>query len=340
LKNAARIEWDKTFMRRLLLKYNIPGQVRHVVARTDAQIREALQDFKEVVVKPVGLTGGKGVKVSGEHLPALRDAFSYAQTWMKKDGVVLVEEKLEGEEFTLQAFSDGAHITVMPPVQDHKRVGIGDTGGNTGGMGSYSTGKNLPFLVSSDLEEATRILGATVTALAKEGAPFRGVLYGQFMAVADGVRVIEFNARFGDPEAINVLALLEDSLSETFAQMAEGRLRPRRFRTESTVVKYLVPNGYPEHPVKDQPLQVDENRLQELGVRGYYASVYENDHTIYCTSSRSMALLGEGTLEEAQQKAEQGCQAVQGPLFHRKDIGTAALIEKRVKHMRALRRRI
>lgn len=335
---ASRIEWDKSFMRSLLAKHRISGSPRHEVVKTGADALRVIKDYGMVAVKPLGLTGGKGVRVSGDHFTKIEDKVAYAQSLIDKDGSVLIEEKLVGEEFTLQAFCDGSHVAAMPPVQDHKRAFEHDLGPNTGGMGSYSTGDRLPFMEERDLEEGKKILQGVVNAMKSEGTPFRGVLYGQFMATADGLKIIEFNARFGDPEAINVLALLEGSLSDVFLSMAEGKLRAPRFSTDSTVVKYLVPEGYPEKPVKDAELSVDAEAARRLGASVYYASVYEKDGKIYTSASRAIGVLGRAKkLEDAEKVAEKACGCVKGPVWHRSDIGTVGLVARRIAHMRSLR---
>jgi len=337
-KAASRIEWDKSFMRSLLARYKIPGSPKHEVVKTKEDAERVIKDYGMVAIKPLGLTGGKGVKVSGDHFANIDEKIAYADSLMKKDGSVLIEEKLVGEEFTLQCFSDGFSICAMPPVQDHKRAWENDRGPNTGGMGSYSSGARLPFMGEKDLEEGKKILQDVVQALKKEGSPFKGVLYGQFMATKDGIKVIEFNARFGDPEAMNVLSLLEGSLSQTFMSMAKGKLKAPRFSDECTVVKYLVPDGYPEKPLKDAQVSVDSSQIKSAGASVYYASVYQKDGSIYTSSSRAFGILGKGeTLEEAERIAEKACSFVSGPLWHRKDIGTKALVERRIIHMKELR---
>jgi phosphoribosylamine--glycine ligase len=335
---ASRIEWDKSFMRGLLAKYRIKGQPRHEVVKSSADALRVIRDYGLVAVKPLGLTGGKGVRVSGDHFTKIEEKAAYATFLIEKDGSVLIEEKLVGEEFTLQAFSDGSRIMAMPPVQDHKRAFEGDSGPNTGGMGSYSTGDLLPFMEQRDLAEGKAILQGVVDALKSEGTPFRGVLYGQFMATANGLKVIEFNARFGDPEAMNVLALLEGSLPDVFLSMAEGKLRPPKFSMDSTVVKYLVPHGYPDKPLKDAEISVDAAAARGMGASVYYASVYEKGGRIYTSSSRAVGILGRAkTIDAAELVAEKACACVKGPVWHRRDIGTTALIGRRIEHMRSLR---
>ncbi|MEM3422738.1 MAG: phosphoribosylamine--glycine ligase [Candidatus Bilamarchaeaceae archaeon] len=339
-KNAARIEWDKGFARMLLEKYKIPGSPRLFFAKNLDEAKKAMDELGEIAVKPLGLTGGKGVKISGEHFSTYAEIAPYIKELIAKDGVVLIEEKLIGEEFTLQAFSDGKNLSFMPPVQDHKRAFENDIGPNTGGMGSYSTGDILPFLENKDIEEAKDIMQKTIIALRDEGAEFKGVLYGQFMATADGVKVIEFNSRFGDPEAMNVLALLRDSLSNVFGSIVDGSLGKINFDKKCTVVKYLVPEGYPDNPKKDAEVKIDEKAIEREGAKVYYASVYEKDGRIYTTSSRAFGILGiSQKMEEAEQIAEKACTFVSGPVWHRKDIGTKSLIQKRIDRMNKIRRK-
>lgn len=337
-KAASRIEWDKEFARELMTNHKVAGCAEYVVAESESEARSAIKDFDSVAIKPLGLTGGKGVRVSGDHFHTHDEAMGYVCEVLKKDKKILIEEKLEGEEFTLQAFCDGTRIAAMPPVQDHKRAFVNDEGDNTGGMGSYSTGKLLPFLQEHDIEAAKKIMQEAIHAMKKDGAPFIGVLYGQFMATAKGPKVVEFNARFGDPEAVNVLALLRSSLVDTLLSMADGQLDPPKFSDDCTVVKYLVPDGYPSKPVPDAVVSIDETALERNKAKIYYASVYEKEGKIYTTSSRAFAVMGLAKkIEDAERIAEQGCDSVRGQVWHRPDIGTAKLIQKRIHHMQKIR---
>ncbi len=346
-KAASRIEWDKGFMRSLMEKYKIGGSLRHKVVNDEMEALRTMEEFGSVAIKPLGLTGGKGVKVSGDHFKTNDEGMEYIRSLLAKDGMCLIEEKAEGEEFSYQCFSDGSRIIPMQPVQDHKRAFERDLGPNTGGMGSYSSGRILPFLTEEDILQADTILEGVVQAMKKEGTPFKGVLYGQFMAGPKGVKVIEFNARFGDPEAMNVLAVLEGSntLSRIFLSIADGKLAQAspKFSHDCTVVKYLVPDGYPEKSLKDRECIVDEAAIQRCGAEVYYAAVYEGEQEgdkgkVLTTGSRAFGILGRGkTLVEAEAAAEKACAFVTGPLWHRKDIGTAALVQKRVDHMKELR---
>jgi len=338
LRESARIEWDKNYARNLLLRHKIPGLPGFLLVNDAEEASAFISRMGDVVVKPVGLTGGKGVRIMGEHLNSPEEALAYISELIEKDGHALLEEKLEGEEFTLQAFCDGTRISAMPPVQDHKRAFVGDTGPNTGGMGSYSTGPLLPFMEPGDLEAAKSIMQLTVDAMRSEGNPFRGVLYGQFMLTRGGPKVIEFNARFGDPEAMNALMLLRTPLHEIFQSIPEGNLMGAAFSTDCTVVKYLVSEGYPSAGKKGMKVDVDRQALLKCGGKAYFASVYGEGGAVLTTSSRAVAVASrDASLGHAEEKAECSIRAISGNLWHRPDIGTAALVRKRVEHMGRLR---
>ena len=224
----------------------------------------------------------------------------------------------------------------MPLVQDHKRAFEGDTGPNTGGMGAYSMPDHmLPFVSRKDHTAALSIMASVVAAMAAEGIPYKGILYGQFMNTADGPKVIEFNARFGDPEAMNVLSLLTSDFGEIAVSIAEGTLSASKvaFEPAATVCKYLVPDGYPAAPQVNKPLILGDSGKAIL----YYANVEETHQGLRTLTSRTLAFVGKAaTLEEAEKIAEHAASSVQGSVFHRRDIGTRALLERRIAHMKEL----
>jgi len=345
-KEAAEIETNKEFMRNIMEKYRIRGSVKWKSFSNAEMAKEFIEMLSgEVAVKPVGLTGGKGVKVAGDHLKSIEDAVKYAKEVIEKKiggiGKVIIEEKVVGEEFTLQAFCDGKNIFPMPAVQDHKRLLPDDKGPNTGGMGSYSCKDGiLPFMTYDDYEEAAVILQKIIEALKREGREYKGTIYGQFMLTSDGVKVIEINARFGDPEAMNVLPLLKTDFVDICVSMAEGNLNSKMisFEAKSTVCKYVVPEGYGISPKANQEIFVNEEGIREEGGILFYASVNEIDGKIYTTTSRSLAIVGiaEG-IEEAERICERSLQHIKGNVFIRHDIGKKELIEKRIKHMEMLR---
>jgi len=331
---AARIETDKGFCRGLMEEHQIDGCPKYRLCRNSADAIAFINDHDgDLVIKPVGLTGGKGVKIMGEQVDRA-GAIAYAATIK---GSIILEERLIGEEFTLQAFVDGTHLIPMPLVQDHKRAFDGDTGPNTGGMGSYTMPDHmLPFVTGTDYTRAFGIMRATVDALAKTGHPYKGILYGQFMNTAKGPKVIEFNARFGDPEAMNVLSLLTSDLSEIMKRITSGTLTSAQvtFEKKATVCKYLVPEGYPDAPHAGDPIHVGEMN----GAITYYANVEERDGSLVTLTSRTLAFVGKGdTLEAAELIAEQAAASVNGLVRYRKDIGTVKLLSQRIAHMKELR---
>lgn len=339
LKAQAQLESSKSFTRRLLNKYDIPGNPLFRVFESEQGLEAFMKELGEFVVKADGLMGGKGVKVFGEHLHSIEEALMLAQACLKRDGRVVVEEKLLGQEFSLMSFVDGPHVLDMPVVQDNKRAFEGDLGPNTGGMGTISnTDHSLPFLEAEDVKQAHAITVKVTDALHQEtGGYFKGVMYGGFIAVRDGVRLIEYNARFGDPEVMNVLSLLKtDFITVCEAIITSGLDQLNlEFEKKATVLKYIVPQGYPEDPVKNQKISLG---LLPPGVEMFYGSVDAREDGLYLLGSRALALLGKAdTLEEAERLVEKATNTVQGPVFHRHDIGTLTLISQRVEQMKKLR---
>lgn len=339
---AAQIEGSKIFARNLLEKYDIPSNVEGKSFDSLVGVEEYIDNIGEenVVVKPDGLTGGKGVKVYGDHLFSKQEILDYCKELISKKSSFILEEKLDGEEFTLQTFVDGTRVIPTPIVQDHKRAYEGDEGPNTGGMGSYSMEDHLmPFLKRYDVETALRDMTSVVAAIkAETGVEYKGFLYGQFMKTAKGIKLIEFNVRFGDPEAMNVLPILKSNFVDICQSIINGEIDMKiEFEKKATVCKYLAPEGYPVSPKKDEAINIDKEKLNEVGAKFYYASVYRENKEIYTTTSRAMGVLGIAeSLQKAEQIAEQGVGYVQGNLFHRKDIGTQELLQKRIDHMDSL----
>ncbi len=347
-KAAARIETDKTFMRDLMARHDLPGRLaHHPFTNQSAALAFLDKNGPKWAIKPIGLTGGKGVQVYGDHFTDLAGAKSYVASIFEGKvggGALQFEELAHGEEFTVMAFCDGTTILPMPAIQDHKRLLEGDQGPNTGGMGSYSQADGLlPFLSRGDYDESLRVLHGIVDALRKDGTPYVGTIYGQFMLTATGPKVIEVNARFGDPEAVNACHLLASNYADILHAMAAGKLAGMKadFRPRATVVKYVVPNGYGEgKPTAGRTVQVDEFNLKRAGGTAYYAHVEQHPGGPLSTmSSRAIAVLGEGdTIALANDVCEAALRHVHGEGLHvRHDIGSSALIAKRMQNMAALR---
>jgi len=346
-KGAARIETDKEWMRNLVDKYNIPGQLKYKSFSDPEKAKDFLKELNaNVVIKPIGLTGGKGVRVAGDHFNGIEEAMSYVKEVIenKIGGAdrVLIEEKAIGEEFTLQALSDGSTIVTFPAVQDHKRLLPDDRGPNTGGMGSYSCADGLlPFLSKSDYDEGVFILKRIVEVLKKEGCNYIGPIYGQFMLTSDGVKIIEINARFGDPENMNVLPLLKTDFIDLCTSMIDEELSRKQvqFDKKSTVCKYVVPEGYGFKSMIGERIFVEEESLKDTGAKLFYASVNKKNNDIFTTSSRSLAVVGvSNELSNAEQICEKALDHIKGEhIFIRHDIGTKDLVNKRVNHIIKLR---
>ncbi|MHA2390451.1 MAG: phosphoribosylamine--glycine ligase [Promethearchaeota archaeon] len=339
---AAQLEGSKVFMRGLLEKYKIQSNVESTMFGSMEGVESYIKDMGEenIVVKPEGLTGGKGVKVYGDHLFSKKDILDYCNELVDKKDRFLLEEKCDGEEFTLQAFVDGKKVIGSPLVQDHKRAYEDDKGPNTGGMGSYSMENHLmPFFTQEDVNEALEDMRKTVAAVkADTGVEYKGFLYGQFMKTAKGIKLIEFNSRWGDPEAMNVLPLLKGNFVDICWAIINGNLSDDyEFDKKATVCKYLAPEGYPVNPRKDEQIIIDKKKLEKIGAKYYYASVYREGSKVYTTTSRAMGILGiSNSLEEAEKIAESGVGCIKGKLFHRKDVGTRKLLQKRIDHMNHL----
>ena len=346
-KEAARIETDKEWMRDLLKRHKICGQLRYETFTDVGKAKKFIENLNgEVAVKPIGLTGGKGVRISGDHFHGVDGALAYVEEVISKKiggaAKVLIEEKAVGEEFTLQAFSDGNTTLPLHAVQDHKRLLPGDEGPNTGGMGSYSCSDGLlPFLSKSEYEEGAVTLQKIVEALNKEGCKYIGPIYGQFMLTSDGPKIIEINARFGDPENMNVLPLLETDFVELCHAMLDGDLNRKKLKMQkkSTVCKYVVPEGYGVKSMSGKKIFVDEASIKDTGSKLFYASVNKTDDLILTTTSRSLAVVGIADgLSDAEHICENALNHVKGDhIFIRHDIGTQELIEKRIRRMNELR---
>ncbi|WP_200531742.1 phosphoribosylamine--glycine ligase [Halorubrum sp. LN27] len=328
----ARLETDKAYQREFMDEAGVPGCPDYAVFDDIEAACEYIDAYDgDLAVKPAGLTGGKGVKVIGDQVTA-EEAKAYLRD-SDYDRVVL-EERLVGEEFTVQAFVANGELRTTPAVQDHKRAYEGDEGPNTGGMGSYTdTGLSLPFMAEGDYDAAVDVLEAVVDAL----PDYKGVLYGQFMLTDAGPKVVEFNARFGDPEAMNTLPVLETPFLDVLTAARDGDDLPELdFSGEATVCKYAVPEGYPTDPDAGAEVAVDEESVGDALL--YYASVDEREDGLYTTTSRSFAVVGRGdSIAAAEAQAEDALAAAGDRVRIRHDIGKADLVQRRIDHMAELR---
>ena len=291
-----------------------------------------------IVIKADGLAAGKGVIIANtlnEATLAINDMLE-GNRFGEAGSRVVIEEFLMGEEASFIVMVDGSNILPMATSQDHKARDNGDKGPNTGGMGSYSdSNHSLPFLKNNEIAEAKNINEQVVSALLEHtGHAYKGILYGGFMATRDGVKLIEYNARFGDPEAMNLLSLLDTDFASVCSDIVNGNLGSVNFRKEASVCKYIVPEGYGSNPSPDASLVVDKGHEEFSNF--YYAAVnLDKGGNISTTSSRAGAMVSTSlTISSAEEKCEEGLEYVSGNnLFVRHDIAKPHLIKKRIKNM-------
>ena len=321
-KEAARLEGSKGFTKDLCARENIPtARYARVTSRDGA--RAALNDFAlPVVIKDDGLAAGKGVTIatSRDEAEAALDAILSPG---RVGGDAVIEEFLEGEEASLFVLTDGETIVPFGSAQDHKRVGEGDTGPNTGGMGAYSPAPVLtPDLERRAIDDIVR---PTVAALARAGTPFSGVLYAGLMLTAEGPKLIEYNVRFGDPECQVLMMRFADDLLELMLATSEGRLGalpPPRFSNDVALVVVMAANGYPGTPETGGRI-AGLDRAEAAGARVFQAGTSEENGRLVAAGGRVLGVAATGaTVVEAQAAAYRGVDAIDFPSgFCRRDIG-------------------
>ena len=318
---ATRIESSKEFAKELMAKYDIPtAGYRSFTRYEDALDYVSSRPFP-AVLKYDGLAAGKGVVIAADLVEAEAALKSMLLDSAFGKGKVVVEDYLEGPEFSFMCFVDGRRVYPMPLSQDHKRAFDGDKGPNTGGMGAYT---GLPFISDEDRDFAyTNILCRTAEAMAEEGRPLSGVLYGGLMKTADGIKVIEFNARFGDPETEVVLPLLKSDIFDVFDAVASGReAEPLKWKKSVTLGVVLASKGYPGKYEKGCPVELGDMS----GVSVYHMGTALKDGRLVTAGGRVMMVVAEGVdLHVAREKAYEAVSRVScANLFHRDDIGHCA----------------
>ena len=319
-KAAAQIETSKQFAKDLMLKYDIPTATYATFEDFDAAFEYVKAGSLPTVLKYDGLAAGKGVVIAEtleQAEEALRDML---QDEKFGKGKVVIEEYLEGPEFSLLCFVNGKEVYPMPVAQDHKRAFDGDEGPNTGGMGAYT---ELPFITDEDLEYAMEnIMRRTASAMVEEGCPFCGVLYGGLMKTKQGIKVIEFNARFGDPETEIILPRMTSDICQVFCDVADGKTPTIEWNNMATLGIVLASKGYPGSYEKGYAIEGTE----EVDGSIYHMGTALKDGKYVTSGGRVMIVVCQApTLREAQQKAAAEVAKIKcDNLFHRNDIGDKA----------------
>lgn len=318
---AAQIETSKEFAKDLMRKYRIPTAEYRTFEDYDSAKAYLDQQGAPIVIKYDGLAAGKGVVVAmtvEEADNALKDMLLDNRFGK---GKVVMEEFLQGPEFSLLALVNGEQVVPLVIAQDHKRAYDGDNGPNTGGMGAYSP---VPVIPQSQIDWAVEhIMKPTAKALKSEGCSFCGVLYGGLMLTKNGPKVIEFNARFGDPETEVVLPKLKSDLTQMMLDVLDNKEVKTEFHEDSFLGVVLAANGYPGSYTKNIPLNNPDGLSQQVFCMG----VKEEGGQLFSNGGRVLIVVGRGaTLKEAQQDAYQGVAKMAHPdLFYRKDIGWQAV---------------
>ena len=320
-KSAARIETSKEFAKELMAKYDIPTAGYKAFDNYDEAVAYVEARPLPAVLKYDGLAAGKGVVIA----ETMDDAREALRDMLLDDrfgkGRVVVEDYLEGPEFSLMCFVEGENVYPMPIAQDHKRAFDGDKGPNTGGMGAYTS---LPFVTAEDLEFAMeKVMRPTAKAMVAEGCPLTGVLYGGLMKTAQGVKVIEFNARFGDPETEVVLPLIDSDIANVFEAVAKGE-KPAEivWSKDVTLGIVLASKGYPGDYAKGFAIRGTEN----VDGTVFHMGTAVKDGELVTAGGRVLFVVAKGaTLAEAHKKANEEVAKIEcDNLFHRTDIGHKA----------------
>ena len=320
-KSAARIESSKEFAKELMVKYDIPTAGYKAFDNYDEAVAYVEARPLPAVLKYDGLAAGKGVVIA----ETMEDAREALRDMLLDDrfgkGRVVVEDYLEGPEFSLMCFVEGENVYPMPVAQDHKRAFDGDKGPNTGGMGAYTS---LPFITEEDLAFAMeKVMRPTAKAMVAEGCPLTGVLYGGLMKTAQGVKVIEFNARFGDPETEVVLPLIDSDIANVFEAVATGE-KPAEivWSKDVTLGIVLASKGYPGDYAKGFVIRGTERVESKV----YHMGTAMKDGELVTAGGRVMFVVASApTLREAQQKAREDIAKIECEnLYHRTDIGNKA----------------
>ena len=319
-KAAAQIETSKQFAKDLMKKYDVPTAAYETFEDFDAALAYVNSGSLPTVLKYDGLAAGKGVVIAEtmeQAEEALRDMLLDSKFGK---GKVVIEEYLEGPEFSLLCFVNGHNVYPMPVSQDHKRAYDGDKGPNTGGMGAYT---ELPFITDEDLDYAMQnIMRRTASAMVEEGCTFCGVLYGGLMKTKQGIKVIEFNARFGDPETEVILPRIKSDICQVFCDIADSKQPTIEWHDFATLGIVLASKGYPGSYEKGFVIEGTEDVDGSI----YHMGTALKDGKYVTSGGRVMIVVCQApTLREAQQKAVAEVAKIKcDNLFHRTDIGDKA----------------
>ncbi len=343
-KAATKIEWDKIYSIDMMKKVCPEFTPFYQVIENKNQLPLAIEHFKDkqlqIVVKPQGLTGGKGVKVMPEHLKTYEDCSNYAIELLDKcpNEKVLLVEKLQGIEFTIMGMTDGQNLVIAPASYDYPFRLENDLGAGTGGMGCFTNNeKKLSFMNDKDLQDCRHIMQKIIDEMKNQDLNFSGVLNGGFFKTKAGIKFMEFNGRFGDPEGLNVLMILESSFAEMIKNMWHKTLSEDKvnFVKKASVIKYLVAQEYPKESAEATIFKINKKAIQEMGVQVFYASSIKLSDGRYQTLKKSRAIAFGAVAENVVSAGNLVNDAIEkfvdANLEYRKDIGSQANLDKLLK---------
>lgn len=350
-REAARIEWDKGFMRTLIEDINPDLNPSFVLAKSQTDVVDAVNQFRAqhvpVVIKPLGLTGGKGVKVMGPHFATYEEGKEIAARHLiAGDAGVLVEERIDPSssvEFTVQAFTDGKTVVTPPPSYDYPYRFDGDTGPGTGSMGAFTEQNGSSYLTTDEIAQTKSIIESIVTRMNRQGIPFKGVLNVGFFATPSGLKIIECNSRPGDPECANMMllmnGLLPSILQATYDQTLSDDLLS--FKPDASITVCI---SHKEYCLSSAPVpvvfSVDKQSIHDAGAHLYASSMKPSDRagryeSVGASRLAVIAALGD-SLQEAREKAYEAIRsAISGDVDYRREIASAEYIAQLRQKRRA-----
>jgi len=328
-QGAARLESSKSFAKEFMQRYHIPT-AHYAICDTVAEVGDALPHFHmPVVVKADGLAAGKGVVIckSKDEASAVAAEMLSGKMLGEAGSRVVIEECLKGEELSFLVLSDGERVAALAAAQDHKRVGEGDTGANTGGMGAYSTDAMVDAQMQNWLLH--HIARPVVAGMKAEGAEYKGVLYCGLMMTARGPMVLEFNCRFGDPETQPVLMRLESDLLEALEASIDGRVSEGDFRwsADASVCVVMASGGYPGTFEMGKKISGLEDAERVAGVKVFHAGTTKHDDAYFTAGGRVLGITARAaSLGIAVERAYEAAATISfGGAYYRKDIAARAL---------------
>ncbi len=330
---GSKIEWSKTYALNIVQEIAPEMVIKNFEVKSKEELKKIIdENYKDdnFVIKPEGLTGGKGVKVGGVHFKGKEEGYNYALSCLENSGVVIVQDKVEGREFTVTGLTDGKNMVITPTTFDYPYRFDEDKGPGTGGMGCLSFENGLlPFLDKEDIDKCAELMKNVIRYINKDKIEFTGPIYGGFFKCDNGIKFIEFNARFGDPEAMNILNTLKTPFKEVFENIQKQNLTSEncRFDKKAICTVYMVSPNYAISSSKEPCRYIlNEKKINEKGAKVYFASSrrLEGDSYESVGNSRLVAILAEEeNIEKAKQKVYSAIEGnVDSILNYRKDIGT------------------